>query len=360
MGLSRRQLLTLLATPFCCASFARTQPRLLSAYGTADKHFGWLGFTTPKEFSSLILPDRGHTIAVHPERIETIAIARRPGTFALQINLIKPGLNRIIAAQNGRHFYGNGVFNQNGQRFLTAENDFAHERSVIGIRDTVNDYRYIGEWQSQGIGPHELVLSHDGTCLYVANGGILTHPDSGRAKLNLNTMQPSLVKLDAHSGQLLDGIELGAALSLLSIRHLAISAQNDVVFGMQYQGGSNPDLPLVGICYGNGKLTLLKTAGVLKHGYIGSIALDRSQNIAASSAPRDNKILFWQIASGRLLAVYDLADGCGIAAAAELQSFWLSSGLGHLHKIQLQNEQVQVLQKHQLPLQWDNHLTAYY
>ena len=37
----------------------------------------------------------------------------------------------------------------------------------------------------------------DGRTIAVANGGIATHPDFDRVKLNLATMEPSLVRLDA-------------------------------------------------------------------------------------------------------------------------------------------------------------------
>ena len=79
---------------------------------------------------------------------------------------------------------------------------------MIGIRDAEDGYRQIGEFASQGIGPHELVLMPDGGTLAVANGGIRTHPDNDRAMLNLDTMQPSLAYLDLASGRLRDAFGL--------------------------------------------------------------------------------------------------------------------------------------------------------
>ncbi|MCK0317313.1 DUF1513 domain-containing protein, partial [Salmonella sp. 15E65] len=91
-----------------------------------------------------------------------------------------------------------------------------------------------GEFDSGGIGPHEVVLMPDGKTLCVANGGILTHPDYGKLELNLDTMRPSLAYIDAASGELLEKVELEPALHRLSIRHLALAADGCVWFGCQY------------------------------------------------------------------------------------------------------------------------------
>ena len=54
----------------------------------------------------------------------------------------------------------------------------------IDIRETV--------LANGSFGPHEIRLLPQGDTLVVANGGIETHPDSGRSKLNLPTMRPNL------------------------------------------------------------------------------------------------------------------------------------------------------------------------
>ena len=45
--------------------------------------------------------------------------------------------------------------------------------------------------------------SQDGKTLAVANGGLDTVPDAGRANLNADTMEPSLTFVDRGSGELL-------------------------------------------------------------------------------------------------------------------------------------------------------------
>ena len=47
-------------------------------------------------------------------------------------------------------------------------------------------FRRIGEFDNHGIGTHDISVSDDGRMLVIANGGIETHPDFGRTKLNLD------------------------------------------------------------------------------------------------------------------------------------------------------------------------------
>src|SRR5690606_30895384 len=109
--------------------------------------------------------------------------ARRPGTFALVIDVVHGRILYRIASAESRHFYGHGAFSSDGRLLYATENDFAGERGVIGIYDAADGYRRAGEIPSYGIGPHELRLLADGTTLAVANGGILTRPDLPRVKL---------------------------------------------------------------------------------------------------------------------------------------------------------------------------------
>ena len=49
---------------------------------------------------------------------------------------------------------------------------------------------------SGGIGPHEILRLPGARLLAIANGGIHTRPDTGREKLNLDTMRPNLTLMD--------------------------------------------------------------------------------------------------------------------------------------------------------------------
>ena len=79
---------------------------------------------------------------------------------------------------------------------------------MIGVYDATDGFRRIGEFPTHGVGPHELLLLDDGRTLAIANGGIETHPDFGRAKLNIATMKPSFVFVDRITGDLIEKHEL--------------------------------------------------------------------------------------------------------------------------------------------------------
>ena len=93
-----------------------------------------------------------------------------------------------LSSVPGRHFFGHGAFSPDGRLLYATENDFDNARAVVGVYDVGSGFARIGEFGTQGVGAHELLLSPDGELLVVANGGIETHPDYGRAELNLDTM----------------------------------------------------------------------------------------------------------------------------------------------------------------------------
>ena len=142
----------------------------------------------------------------------------------------------VISPVDGRHFYGHGAYSENGKLLYATENDFDRGRGVIGVYDATTGYQRIGEINAYGIGPHELIRVPGTSFLVVANGGIQTHPDTGREKLNIATMQPSLSIVDARTGQLVGRHVLADEFHQVSIRHLACTADGELWYAGQYEG----------------------------------------------------------------------------------------------------------------------------
>lgn len=161
-------------------------------------------------FAAVLFDARGQDIAVLP--VETrlhdttysralnraVIFARRPGTLAFVIDLGRREVESTIVSPIGRHFYGHGVFSSDGRILYATENDVASGEGRIGLYDSSDGYRRIGEIHSGGVGPHELLLHPDGSSLVVANGGIRTNPETGREKLDLDTMLSSLARAWRH------------------------------------------------------------------------------------------------------------------------------------------------------------------
>lgn len=190
------------------------------------------------------LPARGHAAAAHPSRPQAVAFARRPGTFALVIDCASGRLLSTLACPEGRHFYGHGAYSRAGDLLYTTENDFTKGTGRIGIWDVAAGYARVGEIASGGIGPHDIRRLPGSDTLIVANGGIDTHPDSGRAKLNIPTMAPNLTYIEAE--RIVEQAALPSALHKNSIRHLAVGPGGEVALGMQWQS-ETPVEALVGL-----------------------------------------------------------------------------------------------------------------
>jgi hypothetical protein len=299
---------------------------------------------------------RAHAIAVSPDGRICVAVARQPGTLAILLDA--DGCVRgTFQSEPGRHFFGHGVFSRDGALFFTTENDYSGERGVVGVRSVADGFRRIAEWPSAGIGPHELALDADGATLVVANGGILTHPDTGRTRLNVDSMQPSLARLSAESGRLLDRTALSPRLSLLSIRHLAVTPMGDAVFGMQDEGLGDPGAPIAGVWRHSGEIDLVDAGAPWRQGYIGGVALDRSGAVAAASAPRDGRVVFFDVAGGRPLGEVDAADACGVAPCPQPEAFRVTTGTGLVLEVVRGADRMEPRALGTSADPWDNHLT---
>lgn len=277
------------------------------------------------------LPARGHDVVVHLKTGRAVIFARRPGSFAVAFDIRAQTVPRIFFAPEDRHFYGHGAFSPDGQLLYATENDFEAGRGTIGIYDATGHYRRIGEFATRGVGPHEVVLMPDGKSLAIANGGIETHPDAGRRKLNLATMDPSLVFVD-RDGHLLAKHHLSRDHHQLSIRHMAAGTGGAIWFGAQWQGDPRAVPPPVGYASLEDGLTLTPMSErlpIAMRGYVGSVAASRDGTIICASAPRGGQIHHWEADTRRYLGHADIPDSSGIVAM-NANRFLASSGRGQI------------------------------
>ena len=324
--IDRRRFMQAAGIVFLCG----LSPRALFALEQADAVFasafrasdGSYGIATLSERGELLsrdpLPARAHGMAVSPARACTVAFARRPGTFALAIDLTRRSEPVTIAAPEGRHFFGHGCFSPDGRWLYASENDFDGNRGVIGLYDANENFTRIGEYDACGIGTHDLTISDDGTMLIAANGGIETHPDFGRTKLNLDRMEPSLSLIDARSGALIERHTLPGGLRQLSTRHVDLDAEGRIWFACQYEGPRNDAPPLVGH-FGKGEaltfLDLPEEASIALGNYVGAIAVNRALGLVGVTSPVGGAAITFDAASGRMLSLRSLPDAAGIAPA---------------------------------------------
>ncbi len=300
---------------------------------------------------ALPLPSRGHAAAAHPFKAQAVAFARRPGTFASVIDCKNGSVKAELAAPDGRHFYGHGTFSADGDHFYATENDYEAGEGLIGVWDA-NSFERLGEFSSGGVGPHDMRLMPDGKSLVVANGGIETHPDTGRTKLNLPTMQSNLTYVDL-SGSVIEQVELPRALRKNSIRHLAVRGDGLVGFAMQWQGNRTEHPALLGLHHRGEAPRLLSAPEHIQNtlqGYAGSIAFAADGKTVAITCPRGNALLRFDAINDTFLDSFTLEDVCGLGAGP--QGLIFTTGTGVFGSVTSARSAISMRSE----CQWDNHL----
>ncbi|MET1257034.1 DUF1513 domain-containing protein [Aliikangiella maris] len=342
-----------------------------------DQHFVALFSHAGEIQFKTTVPGRCHGFAPHPVNKTAIVFARRPGQFLLELDLQTGEVIQQINAQSAHHFYGHGCFSKDGKYLITSENNYINQQGLMVIRDS-QTYQVVAEYQSGGIGPHESAPLSQNNILVVANGGILTHPEQGRKKLNLDTMQPNLSYLELASGKIIDSYQ--PPHHQLSIRHLAVSTDDTVVMGLQYQGDRFHQVPLALTHRGENQLQIMKAPPevlMAMRQYVASVAINPVANQAVLTAPRGNLVTVWDIANKTLVDSLKLKDSAGVAYDRHGDRLLLTNGYGNIYEYAHQPQQgkqssirdlnsskyggqqagVQSLTgSQQIKLKWDNHV----
>jgi hypothetical protein len=324
---------------------AVSMPRVLSAWaegqGAGRRYFA--GRT--ESARPVALPARAHAVLAHPHLERSAYVcARRPGEYLVRFD---PATGEVAAraeADESYRFEGHALVDAGRNRVLATQSELEQGAGRIGLYDAAS-LEPLGEWPTHGIGPHEL-LRLGGDVLAVANGGILTLPETGRIKRNLDTMESSLVLLDARDGRKLAQFELPDR--KLSIRHLALGEDRVLGVALQYEGsGAAPVLAL--LRDGNFSIAQVpEDAG--SYGAAVAACGDRF----AVTCTRGDCVAVWD-AGGRYRGDVPVAKPSGIVAIGDA---WLvSNELGELWRVgaeRLDAERVARVAGRA----WDNHLTA--
>lgn len=298
------------------------------------------------------LAQRGHHIEPDPRRRgRAWVFARRPGREIQRIDWQRGRTLARFDYPENRHGFGHGVF-AHGQLYTT-DSDIDTGHGLIAVRDP-DTLQVRREFPSAGIGPHQLLACADGGLL-VANGGILTLPESGRIKLNRHSMQPDLCLLDPASGQLRGRWTLPDA--QLSIRHLADAG--DGWYGVALQAENlDHGLPLAAVWHADHGLTLLRAPEAIEAaclGYAASIAA--CGPLLAITATRGQRVLFWR-RDGEYLGEFVTPRPAGIAATPNQDAWVVSNEHGELHWLDARTREADPARGRSLPVMWDNHLVV--
>jgi len=308
--------------------------------------------------SKVALPARAHeVVAMTTKPGHALVFARRPGNYVLEIDFAQGEVVEHIKVSDGQRFYGHGVLINNDSILLSTENDYQSGKGLIVLRDRKSQ-QILEQFDSGGIGPHQLAVMPNSNeqQIVIANGGIKTHPDQARKKLNLDSMKPNLAYMDISQGKVIDSFELEN--KHLSIRHLDVSEQGKVIAGMQYQGASTDEVPLAIAHQGESQLQYLKadvdTWRSMKQ-YTASICINNTENTVAITCPKASLLTYWQLDSNEFICSHKLKDGAGATMAAG--KFVVSTGRGRV--ISQENPRIPYqINSDFNELRWDNHMTS--
>jgi hypothetical protein len=355
--LNRRDfILTSLGILLLPAAARATTPdsQLLSPVSRDGKHFAAglvLGEQAPHVSP---LPMRGHGMLIDPRRPnEALVIARRPGTQAIKVDIHTGQVLHQWQAEEDRHFYGHAVYSADGKQLFFTENNVDSGKGLVSVRDA-NDFRVLAEYPTHGIGPHELLLMPDGVTLAVANGGILTLPETGRVKLNRGHIKTSLVYIDSRDGKLLGKYTVPSTQQ--SLRHLAVTPDGRVAAALQFEGDKNgPGVPLMMFHRGESEIRFADAPqeawDKMRH-YAASIAWDPASKHFVLSCPSGNLIACWS-ADEQYAGTIEVPKVSGIAFDGERG--YASNELGEVYQLDIGRRRASLYKT--LPgVQWDNHL----
>ncbi|MFV0360767.1 DUF1513 domain-containing protein [Tropicimonas sp.] len=271
------------------------------------------------------IPGRGHAAALHPHRAEAVAMARRPGTFALVLDCTTGAEMVRLHSPEGRHFYGHGAFTADGRYLYTTENAYDVPDGRLGVWDAENGYRRVDDLPSGGIGPHEMIRLAGGG-FAVANGGIRTHPDFERRMLNLPSMRPNLSYL-TETGEITEAVEPPGALHQNSIRHITASGDT-VAIALQWQGNPLSPVPLAALHRRGEDLIFLDHPDTARlKQYAGSVAHSTGGREIVVTGPRGDAALFFDARSGAALPAHALPVAAGAAPAPGGVAITVTGGL---------------------------------
>ncbi|MEM1404629.1 MAG: DUF1513 domain-containing protein [Pseudomonadota bacterium] len=304
---------------------------------------------------------RGHGVVQHPSDPSTLLMfARRPGFKALRVDLENGAVDSAFHLGKDRQAFGHGVFSADGKLLYSCEGEITSGRGLICVRET-DGFTLLDEWDSGGIGPHELVWMPDDRTLAIANGGLLTRPESGREVLNLDTMASNLSYLDTDSGAVIETAP--SPHPRASIRHLDVSKSGFVALGMQFQrlpkdhGEAAPLVARHRRGEGIRPLAIPDAVNAACDDYIGSVQISSTGQHAAFSSPRGDLVITADLKAGTFQGFHILHDVCGIGTIPQTDRFLLTNSQGQGRIIEGGDaSEVADTRFHTPGLGWDNHV----
>lgn len=289
------------------------------------------------------------------DQYQLIFVARRPGNQAILLNLANQRVIELTATA-GRHFFGHAAIDRHGTVWFT-ENDYQNNRGLLVGRAGKQLEHQVASIDLGGLGPHELTFLSDGVTAVVGLGGIETHPDFPRKKLNLDTMQSELLLVDTATRMVVN--RATPPDPQLSLRHLDRSERDQIVIAAQYQGPNYEQFPLVYSYDSESGLQAMDAPEQVwrsMNQYIASVQIHSSNNEVLVTCPRSNAVHRFSLNTLVWLDTYKLADPGGVCLDSQ-GNYLVSSGTGKIVCLSSNNGRLTLERESRVgDTRWDNHM----
>lgn len=332
---------------------------------------GYRDQATQSRFGVLISDTRGNVISdiTVADRVHMADLFPHSSPAAVLVNSRKPDaplrkygasgelLAELMPPEN-MHYEGHSVFSADGRLIYSTASDYQQQTGYV-LEIFAADLTLNRVIATGGIGPHELIIDADQ--LYIANTGVLTHPDSGRDPLNISTMKSELVQIDIPSGAIKQ--RWSSPIQALSARHLTQMPDGSVLVGCQYQKQDDRPATVALARNGESELQLLQPDNEHYYwdmkGYTASLRAFPASSAYAGTAlisnPRGHLLSRWQPQQATQPDTHTMQYSKGISLGQD--EGWISAGAGELWHWQAANQQLTKITAAIKPdFWWENHL----
>jgi hypothetical protein len=314
--------------------------------------------------SDFSVPDEVHLAVMYPDNKSILVNSRKPSA-----SLLKYSLNGELIAElkplRNQHFEGHAIFSIDEKYLYVTASDFQQGSGKL-LKLNSHDLSLVEMYDTGGIGPHELVWQAP-NIIAIANTGVLTHPDSGRDILNLESIQSNVVLFNTVNKAF--DHEWSVPLTGLSARHLDRMDNGDLVIGCQYKKEDKRP-PCVAFASKGEALRFADSQNETLHwnmkGYTASIKSIPNSNQALISNPRGHLLTQWENkslnsnnnGSSQILNKQKIQFNKGIKISKTGEQAWVSTGAGELLLLNTKSSSLKVGNRIKVKkgIWWANHL----
>ena len=358
-SLRRRDWLVLVAASAALPLHAApaTHPGLLTSWTSGDDNQAWAGVwqlgSSPR---GVALPKRAHEVQMLHTALgqptHALAVARRPGEYLLRFDTRTARAVLWHDIEDDRVLCGHASYALDGSALYTTETNTDTGAGMVAVRDPLSLEKR-AEFPSGGLDPHMVLVEPDGSLL-VANGGLLSLPETGRTKLNVGRMDSSIARLDAATGTQRQVWRVNDP--FLSLRHLARAPNGTVAVAMQAEHTdlqARRNAPLLALLDASGLRSVPLPPALALGGYAGDVAYVPGSGPQTAdrffiSATRAGQLAWWS-AQGDAPQQLALPEAGALAVHG---TDWLASGAqGDLRGML----DTHALERHLDNVRWDNH-----